>query len=170
MICVLIAFLCFALYILSHVIAFRAGVIRFELTKLLFLMALWGSIYCLIAIYFVLGARGQSALPVSLFWSSLILYGLMSLLYFGEITSIQHLSPSMKIIVALSKKNTGEITPEEAKNLFSNQELIISRLDDLVAHGHIQYQGGSYTLGPKGKVVIGLVQFYRRLLGRTLGG
>ena len=170
MICVLLALSCFILYVLSHAVAFRAGLIRFELIRIFVLMLLWGIVYFFVANSIRLELGWKSSLfDLPLFWSSLLLYVLMSFWYFGETTVVRHPSPSMKIVAALSK-NGGEISAEEIRKQFSNEELIVSRLNDLVAHGHIKYDGNSYTLLPSGDLVVRIFRRYRQLLGRNLGG
>jgi hypothetical protein len=171
MIYLLLATLCFIFFILFHAIAYRIGIIRFETWKLVGLLLVWGVVYVLGSHACLMFFTQQNTLWFyPLRWSSLVAYTLFSLWYLGETTTVQNNSPSMKIIKALIRNPEKRITANDVKGEFTNQEFIIDRLNDLVAHGHAQCVGGKYSLLPRGKLIIRLFKFYRRLLGRSEGG
>ncbi|GEM_PF-4620805 len=171
MIYFLISFFCFVLFIVLHAITYRIGLIRFEFWKLILLSFICAGIYLVISNFMVVPAFSYDYLwgcPIK--WSSFLLYGLFSVWYLGEMTTVQYSSPSMKIITTLRKNPEQTITLMEIKSLFSDQEFIIDRLNDLVAHGHIKYEAGKYSLLPRGRLIVWIFKFYRTLLDRSTGG
>ena len=170
MIYVLISFFCFILFIVSHAIAYRVSLIHFEYGKLISLSAVFGGVYVVASNLMEPAVSPDHLWGCPLKWSSFLLYGLFCIWYFGETTTVQYSSPSMKIITALRKKPEQKISLSEIKKLFSDKEFISDRLDDLVAHDHVKLEAGTYSLLPRGKRIVQIFKFYRSLLDRTLGG
>lgn len=107
---------------------------------------------------------------VTLLCSSICIYVLLSIWYVGECTVIQHESPSMTILRTLLNAKDHKITKEHLRGLFSNEDLILSRLEDLVTHGHVRFDGNRYFLTPKGSLIAKTIMSHRKLLNRELGG
>lgn len=168
MIYFLLSLTCFFLFILIHAITFRLNLIRFEIWKL-GLICFFGAVVYLSVNTLIIRSDNE-ILQCPLKWSSLAIYALLSLWYFGETTTVQYNSPSMKIMNALCDSSSKKITIWDVKHLFSDQELIVSRLDDLVAHGHIRYQDGKFSLLARGRLIVNVFKLYRWILGRGLGG
>ena len=164
MIYFLLAFFCFIAFILSHALLFRFKVVQFETWKLLALSFFIGVLYLLIAF------RIPSGNTLQLIWSSFVCYLLFAIWYLGELTTVQYNSPSMKILRALLARPAQKITLEDVKVLFTDQEMILDRLDDLVLNGHVRKEGSYYEVLPRGKLIIKVFEAYRNLLGRELGG
>ncbi len=160
-----LSFFCFILFILSHAFLYRLKLIQFETWKLVLLSILIGMTYLLISFHWI-PADWALKLP----WSSFVCYVLFCIWYLGELTTVQYSSPSMKILRALMVHPDKKITAAEVKSLFSDQELILDRLDDLVLNGHVRKEGNRYEVLLRGKLIMTAFQSYRELLGRKLGG
>ncbi len=101
--------------------------------------------------------------------TSLVLYLLLGLGYVAESTALENESPSMRIIKSILK-NKGEVSLEELKTKFTDQEFIHDRLGDLVKNGHVRCEGENYKLTRRGSLIAGIIKGYRDLIKRGLGG
>ncbi len=165
MIYFVLAFFCFAFFILAHALLYRIKIIQFETWKLILLFILIGLFY-LFVVFRLVSSDFEFRLP----WSSFVCYILFSVWYLGELTTVQYSSPSMKILRALMSKPDRKITADQVSLLFTDEELIFDRLKDLVLNGHIIEEGGQYRILPRGRLIMSLFNAYRALLGRKLGG
>lgn len=156
---------------LCHAIAYRTKMIKFEHWKLILLFLIWGLVD-LAANNIILAQVGKHGelWNVDLRWSSLVSYVLFGLWYLAEMTTVECSSPSMKIITTLHYRKEKRISLEDAKTLFSDQEFVIDRLNDLVLHGHVKCDNATYTLLPRGRFIVQVFKFYRWLLDRKSGG
>ncbi len=161
-----LASICFILFIFSHVVTYRLGIICFENWKLILLALIWSIFYLLLAFKTNLLAFSV----VKLEWSSYVCYWLFILWYIGEMTTIQYSSPSMKILKALLRHPEKRIRTQDVQSLFTDQEFIIDRLDDLVLNDHVKKDGSLYFIQPRGKLIAAVFKIYRAILGRSLGG
>ena len=109
-------------------------------------------------------------LVASLPLSSLLLYCLLCLVYtiFYTAPLTDNHSPSTRIIPLVEKR--GKISEEEIIVFFSNKDLITGRLSNLEKAGLIGKKQNSYKVLKRGKILIGLVSVYRRLLNWHPGG
>lgn len=160
----LLAFGSFIFFILSHAIAYRLRFIQFENWKLILLSFVWA------AVYLILAETVNNALGMKLEWSSFVCYWLFVLWYLGEMTTVQYNSPSIKILKALLRHPNKKITAHEVESLFTDQELVIERLDDLVLNGHVKREGNLFKAQPRGKLIAVIFKIYRSILGRGPGG
>lgn len=77
-------------------------------------------------------------------------------------------SPSMKILLLV--KQYGEIFYQDLRNNFTDQTLIIPRLQDLISSGYISFDGRYYRILPKGTTLVRILDIYQRRLGWRMGG
>jgi len=106
------------------------------------------------------------SLPIT---SSIVFFVLSSMyiLYFGSAFYGDY-SPSSKLYMYLLKHKTATYT--DIKNLFSDQELVLNRLNDLSSVGFVYKKKDNYFIGPKGKITAKIIKCYRKLLGWKSSG
>ena len=162
-----LTFLFLFLFLLSHVVLVRIRLLRFQLPGLLVLSFVWLGIYglCLTRIHTPENWHGDA-----LVLSSLFLYLLLSLFYIAECTQIDYKSPSLTIMNFVKAGPEGKATYEEIERFFLKEKFVVSRLDDLAASGMISLKRDRYVLTRRGQLVARIFGWYRRCLGRSLGG
>jgi hypothetical protein len=175
MIHLLASLVLFFLFITSHVIGYRLRLIRFQPAALVFLCVAWAVAYAatlyLYPDFFLNNSRPMLLVPtLNLPISSFVLYGLLCLGYVAQAIAAEAGSPSMRVIDTIDRSPTKSITVVDAVNLFSNEELIHARLDDLVTHKHLRFDGKKYSILPRGSLIERTISGYRRLLNREVGG
>lgn len=175
MINLVITFVFFFVGLLLHIFLFRTKILSLNLFSVIVLFFING--LCLIyasihvcSIFRNVCDHPESFTGIPLFYSSICIYVLLSIWYVGECTVIQHESPSMTILRTLLNAKDHKITKEHLRGLFSNEVLILSRLEDLVTHGHVRFDGNRYFLTPKGSLIAKTIMSHRKLLNRELGG
>lgn len=98
-------------------------------------------------------------LYISMAWAYVIFF---SAIYLGEV------SPSAKIIALVKKKKS--VTIGEIIASFSDEEIIVNRLNDTLRAGWIDKRKGRYTLAANGKRLVVFITVWRKILGITRGG
>ena len=171
----LLALLWFFIFLTLHILLFRFKIIRFETSALAILLLVAGAGYAVSvspAVSFLQRelSNAPSFLFLSLKWSSLVLYLTLCFWYIAVCITFKDQSPSMKIIAAMLDHPEQRLTYDDLKRLFTDEEFIVSRLGDLVTHGHLGKDGDSYYLLPRGKLIAFFVRNYRALLKQELGG
>lgn len=106
------------------------------------------------------------ALPLSASGLYLILSSLY-LIYYANI-SYDEGSPSAAIYSRVRK--LGKINYSAILKHFSNQDLIVKRLNNLSQIGFIEKRGNNYFILPKGKLVVIFFNLYRKILNWDEGG
>ena len=152
----------FILFVTTHVLCYRSGFFKPSPSILLMILGFWLVIYVIFFYFF--------RVVQPLWVSSLLLYLLLCVAYIMEYTLIELESPSMRIVRHVRSKAEGIATKEELRDLFTDEEMIISRLKDLTDHGFIQWDGLRYSLTPRGRLVARCFTFYRNLIRRGMGG
>jgi len=152
----------FSIFVATHALCYRSRFLKPNPTVLLFIAGFWFVLYVIFFTHF------PSDFP---FWkSSLLLYLLLCVAYIMEYTMVELESPSMRIIQSIQNRTKRTASKEELRNLFSDDEMILARLEDLVDHGFAQYDGLRYTLTPRGKLISRCFALYRNFIRRGLGG
>lgn len=171
MIYLVASFFTFLLMTFLHIFLFRFLAQRGVKTLRTVGVYLFGFIISL----FIFGFFQTLANPKTIFWwplplTSIVLYSQLSFLYLIFFTSpyLGDESPAAKIIF-LVKKN-GRLSYEKIKREFSDEELVIKRLDDLVKSGLIIRQKDNYYSAKSGQRLARIINFYRRLLHWGKGG
>ena len=172
---VVASFFFFGLFVLIHIISFRLKLVKFQTTAFVGLSLLCLAVYLfsirMFPDFYGFGGSAKHALwGENLLVTSILLYGMLCLCYLNQSIVLQYGSPSMTIIDALWRQKKTGVSYGELKILFSNELLILSRLEDLVSHGLAKYENGRYYIQPRGSWVVGFIKAYRQLLGRPLGG
>jgi len=126
-------------------------------------------IFWFVVLFFILKKTHVPEGSVPLPLTSMLLYFLLCLGYGAESTALENESPSMRIIKAILK-NGGEVSLDELKTKFTDQEFIHERMGDLVKNGHIDCKDGIYQLTPRGAFIAKIVKGYRDLIRRGMGG
>ena len=172
---VIASFLFSGLFALLHVVCFRLRLVKFQTSvfvtlSLLCLVIYVSSIRLFPDLYGASPGREGGLWGANLFVTSVLLYGILCLCYMSQSIVLQYGSPSMTIIDAVCSRKGSGVSFDELKNLFSNESLVLNRLEDLVSHNLAKYEDNRYYLQPKGALVVRFIRAYRRLLGRPLGG
>lgn len=165
----------FCLFLLSHILSYRLKFIKFQIVGIL-VLSLLGLVFFiafLLLLPILYGDPHRFADDLwrtNLAFTSITLYVLLCACYLSQVTVLQYGSPSMMIIDAIISRRDRGVTEEELEALFLDEELILPRLDDLLAYGHIGLSEGRYFLKPKGVLIVRIIRAYRKLLGRSTGG
>ncbi|OGH59281.1 MAG: hypothetical protein A3G34_03080 [Candidatus Lindowbacteria bacterium RIFCSPLOWO2_12_FULL_62_27] len=160
----------FLLFVATHILLARAGVMCVELPKLLGLAVLWLAVYG--AVWAVGGGMpaGTGFWNVPLAFTSMALFFLFCLCYILECNLVPYGSPSMKILEFVNRSAGAEASHVQLKDYLTGERIVQSRLDDLVASGYIAFDGARYTLQPGGRRVARLMRAYRQLFRLEAGG
>lgn len=156
------AFLFFFSFLTTHIVGYRLKIFEFQPVVLFWISVLWLGIYAL----FLQRVSSPSPLPLT----SLTLYLLLCLGYIAETNVIENDSPSMKIVRLIQDHPRRRVSYQDLRRSFSNEEFIFPRLNDLVLHGHVAFDGHCYSLGPQGRLIARLTRHYRDFIRRGLGG
>jgi hypothetical protein len=167
--CALIFFLCFTG---SHIILFRLRVITFQLLRLLGLYLFWLGVGVLVSssLRFFQGPVDGGILTSSLAVSSILFYSLACLWYLAQCTALHYGSPSLLIVELIEENPKKRILHEELRRIFTNEQMISPRLNELVRDGYLKFDGKNYVVEWRGAVIANLVAVYRQIIGREIGG
>lgn len=169
----LIAFSCVVFFAASHMLGFRLKLFKFQTSVILMLFGFWLAVCFAILTFF---RQGQGELASNDFWntrligSACFIYLLTGLWYANQMVVLQYGSPSLSIMEVLANHPDETSAHQQLSQIFTNDKLLFPRLSDLVAHGHVGQKGIHYFLRPRGVLTVRLIQTYRALLARELGG
>lgn len=156
------AFLFFIFFLTTHITGYRLKIFKFQPVVLMCISALWFGIY----LFFLKSVSSPSPLPLA----SLTLYLLLCLAYVAETNVIENGSPSIRIVRLIQSHSQGKISYQDLRRSFSNEEFILPRLNDLVLHGHVAFDGHEYCLRTRGRWMARFIRSYREFIRRGLGG
>ncbi len=175
MIYLLLSAVAVTLFIGLHIACVRLKLMRFQLRPLIVISPM--SVVFYLALVFAVRRWAPSAwtdpqtfMGTTLMLSSLVICISLCLIYMGECNMVEYESPSMRIMRFMDNQSSRRATYADLKSHFSNNDLILNRLDDLVAAGHIAYSEGHYRLLERGVLSAKLIGSYRALLRRGFGG
>lgn len=122
--------------------------------------------------YGVVGAAAHSAcafpLPL-LFWVSGPVYAFLVMLYFHFYFGVDR-SVSMRILGELARAPEGRMTLDELDAAYSQREMVTRRLGVMVEKGYIAESHGHYTIADKGRVMVRLALFGKRVYNLHASG
>ncbi len=104
------------------------------------------------------------SLPIS----STVIYLLLIPVYLSFYVNTKFNSPSKMVMVLL--RANGTMDYEELLRHFTNEEFVVSRLDDLVKSGCVEEKDGRYRLMTQGRWTAKILEVYQKVLGREMGG
>lgn len=91
--------------------------------------------------------------------------------YVQTYPAAQAASPSLQILLALGARRADGLTADELAAVFSHDQLVGARLDDLVANGLVRRVGDAWGLSPAAAALVRFFVAFRALLGlRDKGG
>jgi hypothetical protein len=94
----------------------------------------------------------------------------LGLAYIVTYSALEVDSPSLVIALAIADQGTRGLAAEDLARAMNDERLIRPRVEDLVLDQMAFWQGERLLLTPKGQTMARLFAFYRRLLGKGLGG
>jgi hypothetical protein len=93
-----------------------------------------------------------------------------TLAYIVAYSALEHRSPSMTLLVAVSDAGDAGCSPDELCRLLAGAGPVEVRLDAMVHDGMIARVGDGYRLAAKGRAWATVLFAWRRLLGMLPGG
>lgn len=100
--------------------------------------------------------------------SSIIFYFLNVFLYLIFYFNTQVESPSQRILRLCERKEGARM--EELEKAVTDDDFIMTRLNDLKRYGYVEQHAESYRLLPRGVRVARLLSVYQKITGRPKGG
>ena len=172
MLYLIVSFVFFIFSILIHVLVCRLRKNSLLYAKLFGYIAIVNLLICIYVFQFIDQAALHFA-PLSVWFIQLkstlnFIYLLLIPAYLVIYVTTQLNSPS-KIILKLLSKGEG-LSFNNLQKQFSDEEWIVSRLNELVQTGCVVEIGGRYRLGASGKLIGGWLKFYQLLLGNRPRG
>jgi hypothetical protein len=98
-----------------------------------------------------------------------ILHFCLASAYIASYPAAQAHSPSLDIILEISRSSHGKMSESELVAVWESRNLVSDRIDDLRIGGLIAKQGDIYTLNMFGQFVLAMYRLYRRFLGIPFG-
>lgn len=131
----------------------------------------------LIAIFLVAPAAGLLVLDlISPRWFhheeallAAVLHYCLALAYIASYPAAQANSPSLDIMLKVSRCPRHEISEREIVEFWGRRSFITGRIDDLLTGGLIAKQGSVYRLSSSGRSLLLVYRAYRRFLGIPFG-
>ena len=111
-------------------------------------------------------------LPGSVFEhaNAAMLYLALTVSFGVTYSAIQADSPTMMVLLRLDLGGPAGLTKEELLSRLTNDVLVASRLDDLVAGNLISLRDGRYVIGSRGDLIARACIGFRRLMRMERGG
>lgn len=159
MITIILSFLIFIMAALLHVLFCYMSPVK-NLKGKLFMQISGGGLLLLILLGVVL------SLP--LLWTSVLFYVLLLPMYLIVYVTTELVSPSKKILKSLSQSSG--LTYEELLSFLKKENLVGSRLDELVESGCVRTLRDRYALTPSGATLASFLEIFGKILGRGVGG
>ena len=127
------------------------------------------------AIIYIVSLRSPSTarlLPGSIFEyaNSAMLYVALTIAFGVTYSAVQADSPTMLILLKLDLAGREGVTEAELLSSLTDDLLVASRLNDLVAGNLINLREGRYVVGPRGVLIARACIGFRRLMRMERGG
>ncbi len=103
-----------------------------------------------------------------LMWACIIIYILLVPAYLVVYVTTELVSPSKRILMSVA--NPQGVTYAEIIEYLEKENLITSRLDELVISGCLTRAGDWYILTSSGRSLAAFLDIFGKLLGRGVGG
>ena len=169
-----ITFLLLFLTIIEHVVWSRwtqaKGLAVASFYCILFLNALWYQPILKFSVetFMPLNKMAPNFWNIPLSITAFVLYILLGVLYFAFYTSIAIDSPTRTTLRLIQKK--GKATYEDLSKHLADNSFVVSRLDALVKHRLVVFDGRPYRLSQRGMRTARILNFYQKIFGRNIGG
>lgn len=151
---------CFAL----HVVLWRARKPVNDVKMLIYVFLLLP-----IAIVSVVFINVQHWFKIEETFLVIILHYCLSLAYIASYPAAQAHSPSLDIMLKVSRSPNREISASELAATWGNRNVLIDRVDDLQTGGLIVRRGEVYYLTMPGRALLTMYRLYRQFLGVSFG-
>ncbi|MDX1372901.1 MAG: hypothetical protein R3321_10545 [Nitrososphaeraceae archaeon] len=158
-----LTFIIFIFTVVLHIILHRILVLFGKVT---FKTVLIFPIIFLVNLYIQLFVIKNNSYP----WTSIILFSFFTLDYLTQIASpyLGDEGPSSRILLFVLNKKL--VAKAEILKIFSDKEMIIKRLDDMVKAGWIEKRNNSYKMLKKGRLLSEGMILYRKVFGWRVVG
>lgn len=94
----------------------------------------------------------------------------MTLAYIVSYSAIEINSPSLEIVLTITKAGPGGLDRERIERMFTEDKLIKRRINELVKIGLVYKNKDIYRLSAKGMLTADIFVWYRRILNTSKGG
>jgi len=101
--------------------------------------------------------------------SVFLLYFALACAYVQTYPAAQANAPSLQIIYFIHKSGKKGLSEGEINQNFTNNNLVVERIDDLVKENFVYQENNKILLTKKGRIFINIFWFYRRLFGLEFG-
>jgi hypothetical protein len=160
----------FIISVIIHIRLCRSNVSNQLLAKAFCSIAMVNLVVCAIAF-----AVLEKSFPYNgclwflpLMWTSLFMYVLLVPVYLVFYVSTELMSPTKKILLYI--QTHGHASDEDLSKIFTDEDLIRPRLNDLVSTACVRNKDGLYSLLPAGQQISKALNCYQIILGRGMGG
>lgn len=163
MIDILSCLMCFSFTVIAHIIRCRFLAPNKLYAKIFIQFALIGlGVHLLFGIFI-------NEVGLRLFWTSILLYILFIPIYLIVYVSTILMSPSKKILLALSASKEG-LSYADLLTVLNGDELIRLRLDELVESGCLIKNDNGFQLSSNGQRIFQFIKGYQFITKRKIRG
>lgn len=155
--------LCFSCFIL-HVVVWRVRKPVHDVKMLIYIFLLLP-----FAIVSVFSINYPQWFQVEEIFLVIFLHYCLSLAYIASYPAAQAHSPSLDIMLKVSRSSNREISASELADTWRSRNVLIDRVDDLLTGGLIVRRGEIYSLTRTGEAMLAMYRLYRRFLGISFG-
>jgi hypothetical protein len=99
----------------------------------------------------------------------LTMVGAIGISYAAFYTAVEADSPSLDIMLLLDRSASG-VSQQALLDIFNDEVLVLSRLEDLVRCRMVIFQDGRYRIAASGEAFISVFIRFRKLLNAGKGG
>jgi hypothetical protein len=100
----------------------------------------------------------------------ILFVGMLSLYYISFYTLIEADSPSFMIALKVDEAGKRGLEEKEIFSFFTDEMLVLRRLDDLVHASMVSFRDGRYRIRTSGAIFIRPFIWFRKVLGCGIGG
>ena len=161
----------FLVCLLAHILVWRNRRPKNDIFSLFLIFMIAPSV--LLGLYGLAGAAGWAAPgPFSIpeIAALYLLHLALSSAYIQTYPCAQAESPSLKMMLIVSKHMPQGISESDLAKLFDDGKLVHSRFHDLLHTGLMVEKGGRYSLSPVAERIIRFFVVYRKILGLQIKG
>jgi len=161
-------FILFSIILALHIIIWRIKIPANDAGVLIL-------IFLVVPACAVLGAAGLKYLqgPVPFSYEDMtgviLLHTALSLVYVSTYPAVQAVSPSLDILLLISKSPHGKMPEEEIVEQYRGSRIVTDRVGDLRIYNLISEKDGCFELKPVALAIVLCFVIYRKLLGLPVG-
>lgn len=90
--------------------------------------------------------------------------------YVTTYSAVEVDSPSLLLVLKVAQRGRAGMKRDDVMKTFSDETVLLPRLEDLIAGGMAARSGEKIMLTPRGRLLCDIFIFFRRLLGAPKGG